>query len=109
MNFLKSLTSNFGHSEDYMILWKYAFSARYIWGFTANFHKNSWTVSNQGPETVVANLLYDEKNDKLTSCEASLLDGEVAETKIDTQRAEVRYHKKNVPSRDFYIPIDKPE
>ena len=57
----------------------------------------------------MANLLYDEKNDKLTSCEASLLDGEGTETKIDTQRAEVRYHKKNVPSRDFYIPIDKPE
>ena len=40
----------------------------------------------------MANLLYDEKNDKLTSCEASLLDGEVAETKIDTQRAEVRFY-----------------
>ena len=57
----------------------------------ANFHKHSWTVSNQGPETVVANLLYDEKNDKLTSCEASLLDGEGTETKIDTQHAEVRF------------------
>ena len=65
---------------------------RTVCGFMVNFHKNSWTVSNQGPETVVANLLYDEKNDKLTSCEASLLDGEGTETKIDTQRAEVRFY-----------------
>ena len=58
--------------------------------------------SNQGPETVVANLLYDEKNDKLTSCEASLLDGEGTETKIDTQRAEVRFIiKKIVPVNIF--------
>ena len=71
-------------------------------------------VSNQGPETVVANLLYDEKNDKLTSCEASLLDGEGTETKIDTQRAEVRFIiQKLFQSISFkthlkHIPIDIP-
>ena len=71
-------------------------------------------VSDQGPETVVANLLYDEKNDKLTSCEASLLDGEGTETKIDTQRAEVRYyyiHKIPVKflQNTSQIPLDIPE
>jgi hypothetical protein len=59
-------------------------------------------VSDQGPETVVANLLYDEKNDKLTSCEASLLDGEGTETKIDTQRAEVRYYYKKFVQVKFH-------
>ena len=72
----------------------------HMW-FLGQLSQKSWTVSNQGPETVVANLLYDEKNDKLTSCEASLLDGEGTETKIDTQRAEVRFYfkKKNVRAK----------
>ena len=39
-------------------------------------------TNDQGPDTVVANLLYDEKNDKLT-CESSLLDGNDTTTKND--------------------------
>ena len=62
----------------------------------------------------MANLLYDEKNDKLTSCEASLLDGEGTETKIDTQRAEVRYYYiQKIPVKFLQntsqIPLDIPE